>query len=240
MRFSEREAVCSNTSIHCAGKLRIYEHFLKQESADENVGFLKNEYGIGGYSVHASRELDIWADGKGIKITAEPGIGTVLTWTKAAKRIGELIAADRYLSPAEKEQYSAYREQRALIAARTKISEEFRSIINDYKDYVTQLGQPDKTVDRWYLVSCADAFNAGKKKMHARTSEGVHLFLARIKGIRTGHQIPPVHRFVWLSKLGHIVLIIIDDGAKFLTDSGAGCDKCPLLPVGGVLLLFRR
>ena len=154
------------------GKFCIYEHFLKQEGAGENVSFLANEYGIGGYSVHASKELDIWTDSKGIKITAKPDIAIVLTWKKAAKRIGELIVADRYLSPAEKEQYPAYREQQAVIAARTKISEEFRSIISDYKDYVAQLGEPDKTVDRWYLVSCADSFSSGEKKMYARTSEG--------------------------------------------------------------------
>ena len=99
------------------GKFHIYEHFLKQEGAGENVSFLANEYGIGGYSVHASKELDIWADSKGIKITAKPDIAIVLTWKKAAKRIGELIVADRYLSPAEKEQYPAYREQQKVIAA---------------------------------------------------------------------------------------------------------------------------
>lgn len=145
---------------------------MKQESAQENAGFLKDNYGIVGYTVYANRKLDIWADGKGIKITAEPDVVTVLTWKKAAKRIGELIAADRYLSPAEKEQYPAYREQRAIIAARTEISEEFSSIVRDYKDYVAQLGGQDKTIDRWYLISCADAFSVGHKKMSARTSEG--------------------------------------------------------------------
>ena len=154
------------------GKFRIYEQFLKKESADKNALFLKDEYGTGGYSISASKKLDVWYESRGIKITAEPDIKIVLSWKKAAKRVSELLAADRYLSPAEMVKYPAYREQRALIAARTEISEEFRSIINDYKDYVKQLGAPDKTVDRWYLVSCAGAFSAGQKKMHARTSEG--------------------------------------------------------------------
>ncbi len=154
------------------GKFRIYEQFLKKESADKNALFLKDEYGTGGYSISASKKLDVWYESRGIKITAEPDIKIVLSWKKAAKRVGELLAADRYLSPAEMVKYPAYREQRALIAARTEISEEFRSIINDYKDYVKQLGAPDKTVDRWYLVSCAGAFSAGQKKMNARTSEG--------------------------------------------------------------------
>ncbi|NDO40734.1 hypothetical protein FMM72_16220 [Anaerotruncus colihominis] len=154
------------------GKFRIYEQFMKQESAQENTDFLKDEYGIVGYTVHANRKLDIWADGKGIKITAEPDTVTVLTWKKAAKRIGELLAADRYLSPAEKAKYPEYRRQEDTRIARSKISGEFSSIIRDYKDYVAQLGEQDKTVDRWYLISCASAFSVGQKKMNARTSEG--------------------------------------------------------------------
>ena len=145
---------------------------MKKEGDDENAAFLKKEYGIGGFSVYGSKKLDIWHEGKGIKITAAPEVVTVLTWKKAAKRIGELLAADRYLSPAEKAKYPEYRRQEDARIARSKISGEFYSIINDYKDYVTQLGEQDKTVDRWYLSSCADAFNVGQKKMHARTSEG--------------------------------------------------------------------
>ncbi len=154
------------------GKFSIYEQFLKKEGDDENAAFLKKEYGIGGFSVYGSKKLDIWHEGKGIKITAAPEVVTVLTWKKAAKRIGELLAADRYLSPAEKAKYPEYRRQEDARIARSKISGEFYSIINDYKDYVTQLGAQDKTVDRWYLSSCADAFSAGEKKMNARTSEG--------------------------------------------------------------------
>ena len=83
-----------------------------------------------------------------------------------------MLAADRYLSPAEKAKYPEYRRQEDTRIARSKISGEFYSIIRDYKDYVAQLGAQDKTVDRWYLSSCADAFSAGEKKMSARTSEG--------------------------------------------------------------------
>ena len=154
------------------GKFSIYEQFLKKEGDDENTAFLKKEYGIGGFSVYGSKKLDIWHEGKGIKITAAPEVVTVLTWKKAAKRIGELLAADRYLSPAEKAKYPEYRRQEDTRIARSKISGEFYSIIHDYKDYVAQLGAQDKTVDRWYLSSCADAFSAGEKKMSARTSEG--------------------------------------------------------------------
>ena len=35
------------SEIH-QGKFRIYEQFLKQDSSENNIAFLKNEYGIGG------------------------------------------------------------------------------------------------------------------------------------------------------------------------------------------------
>jgi N12 class adenine-specific DNA methylase len=170
------------------GKFGIYEQILKRESAGENARFLKDEYGIGGKSP-AVGKLDLWHESTGLKISRVGDTSSdaeiILPWSKVEKRIRELISADRYLSPAEKEQYPAYREQRAVIAARTKISEEFRSIVNDYKNYVAQLGQQDKTVDRWYLVSCAGAFSAGHKKMHARTSEGDFILPMMREAMRT-------------------------------------------------------
>ena len=166
------DAVLLYGSGFADGKYRIYEQFLKNENADDNAHFLKDEYRIGGHSISTSKKLDVWQDGKGIKIATKPDVEIVLTWKKAVKRISELLAADRYLSQAEKEQYPAYREQRAAVNARRKISDEFHSIINDYKDYIHQLRKPDKIADRSYLTACADAFTSGTKKMYARAMEG--------------------------------------------------------------------
>ena len=167
--------ICYGSGVS-EGKYRIYEQFQKQGGKEENIRFLKSEYGIGGHS-DAIPGSGYWEDhdGKGITISrdyGDPDGKLLLTWTRVEKRIGELIAADRYLNRAEKEQYPAYREQREVIAARTRISEEFRSIIHDYKDFVTQLGAQDRTADRWHLVSCADAFSSGQKKMYARSTGG--------------------------------------------------------------------
>ena len=69
------------------------------------------EYGIGGRPIPtlspaaAIREDH---DGKGITISrdyGDPDGKFLLTWAKVEKRIRELIAADRYLNRAEKEQY---------------------------------------------------------------------------------------------------------------------------------------
>ena len=164
------------SGIH-QGKFRIYEQFLKQDSSENNIAFLKNEYGIGGaYPAISGRNLDESHDAKGIKISrgriSRPDAELLLRWNKAERRIGELIRADRYLSQAEKDNYPAYREQAEARRKRGEISEEFRSIVYDYNDFVAQLGEESKALNLYYLSSCWSAFSVGEKKMHARTAEG--------------------------------------------------------------------
>ena len=164
------------SGIH-QGKFRIYEQFLKQDSSENNITFLKNEYGIGGaYPAVSGRNLDESHDAKGIKISrgriSRPDAELLLRWNKVEKRIGELIRADRYLSQAEKDDYPAYREQAEVHKERCEISDEFRSIVYDYNDFVTQLGEESKALNLYYLSSCWSAFSVGEKKMHARTAEG--------------------------------------------------------------------
>lgn len=164
------------SGIH-QGKFRIYEQFLKQDSSENNIAFLKNEYGIGGaYPAVSGRNLDESHDAKGIKISrgriSRPDAELLLRWNKVEKRIGELIRTDRYLSQAEKDNYPAYREQAEARRKRGEISEEFRSIVYDYNDFVAQLGEESKALNLYYLSSCWGAFSVGEKKMHARIAEG--------------------------------------------------------------------
>ena len=164
------------SGIH-QGKFRIYEQFLKQDSSENNIAFLKNEYGIGGaYPAVSGRNLDESHDAKGIKISrgriSQPEAELLLRWNKVEKRIEELIRADRYLSQAEKDNYPAYREQAEARRKQGEISEEFRSIVYEYNDFVTQLGEESKALNLYYLSSCWSAFSVGEKKMHARTAEG--------------------------------------------------------------------
>ncbi len=164
------------SGIH-QGKFRIYEQFLKQESPESNITFLKNEYGVGGaYPAVSGRNLDESHDAKGIKISrgriSQLDAEMLLRWNKAERRIGELIRADRYLSQAEKDNYPAYREQAEVRRKRGEISEEFRSIVYDYNDFVAQLGEESKALNLYYLSSCWGAFSVGDKKMRARTAEG--------------------------------------------------------------------
>ena len=138
---------------------------------------MKNEYGIGGaYPAVSGRNLDESHDAKGIKISrgriSQPEAELLLRWNKVEKRIEELIRADRYLSQAEKDNYPAYREQAEARRKQGEISEEFRSIVYEYNDFVTQLGEESKALNLYYLSSCWSAFSVGEKKMHARTAEG--------------------------------------------------------------------
>lgn len=171
------DAVLTRGSGVHEGKYRIYEQYLRQETHEANVTFLKDEYGIGGaYPAVPGRQLDENHDGKGIKISRgsimHPDAEVLLNWKKIEKRIEELIATDQYLSQAEKDHYPVYRAKAEARRGRSAISEEFRSIVYDYNDYVTQLGEEDKKLNLYYLSSCWGAFSVGDKKMYARTSDG--------------------------------------------------------------------
>lgn len=171
------DAVLTRGSGIYDGKYRIYEQYLKRDTHEANVTFLKDEYGIGGaYPAVPGRQLDENHDGKGIKISRgsimHPDAEVLLSWKKIEKRIGELIATDQYLSQAEKDHYPKYRAEEEARRGRSAISDEFRSIVYDYNDYVTQLGEEDKRLNLYYLSGCWGAFDVGEKKMYARTSDG--------------------------------------------------------------------
>ena len=90
-------------------KMRIYNHFEQSLSTQENIKFLKQEYGWGGSSsIHIGTQIGIDYDGQGIKLhrgyeNDAPKI--TIPWHKVEKRISELIKADRYLNSKEKEAY---------------------------------------------------------------------------------------------------------------------------------------
>jgi N12 class adenine-specific DNA methylase len=90
------------------GKYRIYQQIEKRQSASLNERFLSHEYGIGGASpILSGTSISEWHDGKGITI-AKDNEKLTLSWSKVAKRIGELIAAERYLNTKEKGYYPIF------------------------------------------------------------------------------------------------------------------------------------
>src|SRR5574344_1400702 len=90
------------------GKFRIYRLFQESYSTEDNITFLKKEYGEGGGGVRNYENLDEWHNAKGIRLTfglKENAPETLLTWSKVEKRIKELVNADIYLNSNEKEEY---------------------------------------------------------------------------------------------------------------------------------------
>ncbi len=167
--------LCGGSGIS-EGKYRIYEQFQKKEDKQENIKFLRDEYGIGGRS-DAIPGSGYWEDhdGKGITISrdyGDPDGKFLLTWAKVEKRIGELIAADRYLNRAEKEHYPVYQAQLEERKARWAIAKEISSIIDDYVDFKTQLGEKGQCAEVLFAKRCADSFGVGDKKCYVLTKEG--------------------------------------------------------------------
>ncbi len=110
------DAVLLHGSGIADGKFRVFEQFETAHSATENASFLKEEYKSTTYfSVTTDRKIRAWFDRDGVKISigdlSKPEAEVTLTWKKAAKRIGQLVEAGRYLSPAEQEKYQEYRRQ---------------------------------------------------------------------------------------------------------------------------------
>ena len=159
-------------------KLRIYEQFQKQDGSAKNIRFLKDLYGIGGHS-DAIPGSGYWEDHDAKGITISDGSKKLLLpWAKAEKRIGELIAADRYLSRADMKAYPAFRQEREAKEARAKIGEEFNSIIREYNDYRRQLGDT-VLLNQYVLTDCGQAFSWGRRTTHTLNENNFILPLMR-------------------------------------------------------------
>ncbi len=112
------EALCQGSGFQY-GKFRIYEQFCKSLSNKENADFLKKEYGTGGshpaYGIGIAKDYD----SKGITITFgnenKQKTTAFFNWTQTAKRIGDLISADRYLNPREVSVYSTWLEHQEKV-----------------------------------------------------------------------------------------------------------------------------
>lgn len=89
------------------GKFRIYEFLSRGLSSQENINFLKHEYGDGGRSYDAE-DISESHSAKGIRLYIgykEDRPELLLTWKQVEKRIRELIGADRYFNQQEQDEY---------------------------------------------------------------------------------------------------------------------------------------
>ena len=152
------------------GNLRIYEQFLKKESKEQNIAFLKDMYGMGGSSsVIPGSGLSENHDSKGIEIRRfsstrpEKNVSVLMTWPMIELRIRELIAADRYLSPREKAEYPKYLRKQEDMRKRSDLMSEYRSIVRDYNDYWTQLSGKENCLEMYPILDLCQAFHLGYK-----------------------------------------------------------------------------
>lgn len=152
------------------GKFRIAEQFAKKEGKDKNIAFLKSEYGVGGHSdAIPGSGLGEMHDAKGIAVSysyqGQPGYRSYLiTWPKAEKRIGELIAIDRFLNSAEKEKFPDYLREKESQRKRGEVADEFKSVVTDYNDFEEQLGNKDVMLDKYAASDFASSFQMGEKR----------------------------------------------------------------------------
>lgn len=117
------------------GKMRVYRQFTESLSKEDNIKFLKNEYGTGG-GTSVLPGTGYWEnhDAKGIEISdhySVPERRILLKWNYVEKRISELIKYDRYLSPKEKEMYPQWLDERIAKEAAWKKTNEIRQFIRE-------------------------------------------------------------------------------------------------------------
>jgi len=166
------------------GKYRVCQHFQQNVSAKETIDFLKKEYGIGGRApVLIGSDIDEWHDSKGITLTrgkhTEPDIKIILPWAKVQKRLGELIAADRYLNSKEKEYLPVYEQQ--MEERRQQLAEQAyaREILNR-EPAPFEKPEPPSRGNAHYTFSLGDTVYLGADEYEIFSSDGGKVILRDI------------------------------------------------------------
>ncbi len=146
----EIDAAMTRGSGISGGKGRIYAFFMENHTDKEKVRFLKNEYGMGGYT-HALSGATFSGeghDGKGVYYKKQDCPDVHLNWENVAKRITSLVQKGRYLTEQEQAQYDKIQaekelaEEDAIQAQQPEVEEEtskptLREQFEQYKPVVT-------------------------------------------------------------------------------------------------------
>ena len=112
----EIDAAMTRGSGISGGKGRIYAFFMENHTDKEKVRFLKNEYGMGGYT-HALSGATFSGeghDGKGVHYKKQDCPDVHLNWENVAKRITSLVQKGRYLTEQEQAQYHKIQAEKEL------------------------------------------------------------------------------------------------------------------------------
>ena len=164
------------------GKMRVYRQFSESLSKEDDIKFIKNEYGMGGSS-DAIPGSGYWEshDAKGISISdhySVPERKILLSWNQVEKRISELIKLDRYLNAKEKEVYPKWLEkhqeqriERKSEAERKKIAQTTPPETKEY-EYQFHLGDTVYIgADEYTITSLAEPVILSDSKFPLFTRE---------------------------------------------------------------------
>jgi N12 class adenine-specific DNA methylase len=159
--------LCKGTGFQ-DGKFRVYLHYQEQHTLKGTIDFLKREYGTGGgtHIFTDGTQGNTWHDGKGISISksgsfiSNPDLR--LSWNQVAKRLGELIAADRYLNSKEKERLPAVQQE--MEERRRQLAEEAyaREILN--REPTPAEPEPPPKNEARYAFSLGDTVYLGAEE----------------------------------------------------------------------------
>ena len=134
------------------GKGRIYDFFLEKHSTVEQAKFLSNEYGIGGRSHALSQSSGSFEEhsSKGLSLRKNGCTEIQMSWNTVAKRINELVRADRYFTPEAKMQYEEAKRARTfdgLYGEYVKVKEEYPNdiVLFQVGDFFEMFGEDAKT-----------------------------------------------------------------------------------------------
>lgn len=166
----EIDSVLRDGGLTSGGKYRIYEFFRGNHGRDEEVRFLREEYGIGGRTdaITGSEYSYENHDGKGIGITKgdilEPDVEIKLNWNKAAGRVHQLVSEGDFLTPAELRKYEERQEAQHL-ADMQEVQEamaEGDSVVerNDTSEQDNE-SHPDKVREE---INTVDSFDAAENQ----------------------------------------------------------------------------
>lgn len=171
------DAVLQRGSGFSEGKYRIFSYYKQNNSSKENASFLREEYGTGGSYPAVSnypKKISQDHDSKGIRIRLgsimEPDDETLLPWSNVAKRIGELIACDRYLSDKEKQSYPQYLAETEARKKRNIIAEKMKEVFDKYGD------REDSNLNSYAVNSCISCVYTGEPETFSLTMEGDYAY----------------------------------------------------------------
>ena len=133
--------------------ISICSQYSKNKSSEENVEFLKDEYGQGGKGfIFDGSKVSIWWNAEGMRIAygdRADDRGQLIAWEDVNKRIGELLELGRFAPQETLDSINEYERKKTADAVwymyRDLDTEQFPELKELFEDEWFQGGYPDST-----------------------------------------------------------------------------------------------